>query len=81
VILGGMGNFAGAAIGAFVFEGVLHAVKDLPQVGSVRLGDHWQLWMGLFIVAVVILAPRGVLGLLQSLLERLRGESNSGDRA
>jgi branched-chain amino acid transport system permease protein len=43
-------------------------------VGSVRLGDHWQLWMGLFIVAVVILAPRGVLGLVSSLLARLRGE-------
>jgi branched-chain amino acid transport system permease protein len=77
VILGGMGNFAGAAIGAFVFEGVLHWVKDLPQVGSVRLGDHWQLWMGLFIVAVVILAPRGVLGLVSSLLARLRGEGEA----
>jgi len=74
VILGGMGNFAGAALGAFAFEGVLHAVKDLPQVGTVRLGDHWQLWMGLFIVAVVILAPRGLLGLVQSLLQRLKGD-------
>jgi len=72
VILGGMGNFAGAAVGAFVFEGVLHWVKDLPQVGAIRLGDHWQLWMGLFIVAVVILAPRGIMGLLQSVLQRLR---------
>ncbi|MFM8344047.1 MAG: branched-chain amino acid ABC transporter permease, partial [Betaproteobacteria bacterium] len=78
VILGGMGNFAGAAIGAFVFEGVLHWVKDLPQVGSVRLGDHWQLWMGLFIVAVVILAPRGVLGLVGSLLQRLRASKEGG---
>ena len=72
VILGGMGNFAGAAIGAFAFEGVLHAVKDLPQVGTVQLGDHWQLWMGLFIVAVVILAPRGLLGLIDTLLSRWR---------
>ena len=72
VILGGMGNFAGAAIGAFAFEGVLHAVKDLPQVGAVQLGDHWQLWMGLFIVAVVILAPRGLLGLIDTLLSRWR---------
>jgi len=77
VILGGMGNFAGAAIGAFVFEGVLHWVKDLPQVGSVRLGDHWQLWMGLFIVAVVILAPRGVLGLLQAVFDRSRDAAPS----
>jgi len=78
VILGGMGNFAGAAIGAFVFEGVLHWVKDLPQVGAVRLGDHWQLWMGLFIVGVVVLAPRGVLGLVGSALERLRSGKGEG---
>jgi branched-chain amino acid transport system permease protein len=78
VILGGMGNFAGAAIGAFVFEGVLHWVKDLPQVGAVRLSDHWQLWMGLFIVAVVVLAPRGVLGLVGSALERLRAGKGEG---
>jgi len=78
VILGGMGNFAGAAIGAFVFEGVLHWVKDLPQVGAVRLGDHWQLWMGLFIVGVVVLAPRGVLGLVGTALERLRSGKGEG---
>lgn len=65
VILGGMGNFAGAAVGAFAFEAVLHLVKDLPSWGSVRLGDHWQLWMGLFIIAVVLLAPKGLLGILQ----------------
>jgi branched-chain amino acid transport system permease protein len=70
VILGGMGNFAGAIVGAFTFEVVLHVFKDLPQIGSVNLGKHWQLWMGCFIVAVVLLAPRGLLGLLQKLLAR-----------
>lgn len=64
VILGGMGNFAGAIVGAFAFEYVMHFFKDLPYVGEFHLGKHWQLWMGIFIVAVVILAPRGLLGLL-----------------
>ena len=63
VILGGMGNFAGAIVGAFGFELVLHLFKDLPQIGSVQLGKHWQLWMGSFIVLLVIFAPRGLLGL------------------
>jgi len=67
VILGGMGNFAGAIVGAFTFEYVLHLFKDLPYVGDVHLGKHWQLWMGSFIVLVVLFAPRGVLGLVQSL--------------
>ena len=64
VILGGMGNFAGAIIGAFSFEYLLHVFKDLPQIGSFNTGKHWQMWMGLFIVALVIFAPKGILGLL-----------------
>lgn len=67
VILGGIGNFAGAIVGAFAFEYLLHVFKDLPEVGSVDLGKHWQLWMGLFIVLLVTFAPRGILGLVQRL--------------
>ena len=63
VILGGMGNFAGAIVGAFAFEYLLHLFKDLPDFGSFRAGKHWQLWMGLFIVIVVAFAPRGLLGM------------------
>jgi branched-chain amino acid transport system permease protein len=70
VILGGMGNFAGAIVGAFAFEWVLHEFKDLPAIGGFNTGKHWQLWMGLFIVAVVILAPRGLLGMVASLFSR-----------
>jgi branched-chain amino acid transport system permease protein len=65
VILGGMGNFAGAIVGAFAFEYLLHVFKDLPMIGSVNLGKHWQLWMGIFIVLVVLFAPRGLLGLAE----------------
>jgi len=64
VILGGMGNFAGAVVGAFAFEWLLHWFKDLPQVGGFDAGKHWQLWIGLFIVAVVSFAPRGLLGMV-----------------
>ena len=70
VILGGMGNFAGAIVGAFAFEYLLHVFKDLPQIGSVHLGKHWQLWMGLFIVLLVTFAPRGILGMAEKLLQR-----------
>jgi len=70
VILGGMGNFAGAIVGAFAFEYLLHVFKDLPQVGTVNLGKHWQLWMGSFIVLIVIFAPRGLLGLAEKLTQR-----------
>ena len=63
VVLGGMGNIAGAIVGAFTFEYLLHVFKDLPQIGSVNLGKHWQLWMGLFIVLLITFAPRGLLGI------------------
>lgn len=76
VVLGGMGNFAGAIAGAFAFEYLMHVFKDLPQVGSVDLGKHWQLWMGLFIVLVVTFAPRGLLGLVTR-LRRGRERSNA----
>lgn len=62
VILGGMGNFAGAIVGAFAFEYVMHVFKDLSK--------HWQLLMGGFIVLVVIVAPRGLLGLVERFTQR-----------
>ena len=60
VILGGMGNFAGAIVGAFTFEYTLHVFKDITT--------RWQLLMGVFIVLVVVFAPRGLLGWMERLL-------------
>jgi branched-chain amino acid transport system permease protein len=74
VILGGMGNFAGAFLGAFTFDYVLHVLKDLPSVQlfgkDINLGKHWQLWMGTFIVLVVMFAPRGLMGLAERFLQK-----------
>ena len=75
VILGGMGNFAGAIIGAFSFEYLLHLFKDLPAIGEFNTGKHWQMWMGLFIVAIVAFAPRGLLGLAERALRGKAKES------
>lgn len=74
VILGGMGNFAGALVGAFSFEYLLHLFKDLPDIGGFRTSKHWQMWMGLFIVGLIIFAPKGILGLIN----RLGGGAASG---
>lgn len=70
IILGGMGNFAGAILGAFAFEFMLELFKDLPSIGNFNTGKHWQMWMGLFIVLVICFAPRGLLGLLHKLTHR-----------
>ena len=65
VILGGMGNVAGALIGAFGFEIFLDVFKDLPKIGNFDTAKHWQLWMGSLIVLVVLIAPQGLMGLLR----------------
>ncbi len=75
VILGGMGNFAGAMVGAFAFEYLLHVFKDLPSIGAFATGKHWQLWMGLFIVLLIVFAPRGLLGLLEKFTAKKTGEN------
>jgi branched-chain amino acid transport system permease protein len=78
VILGGMGNFAGAIVGAFAFEIVLDVFKGLPSVGGVDLGKHWQLWMGSFIVLLVVFAPRGILGLVERFSAKRTGQTEGG---
>ena len=70
VILGGMGNFAGAILGAFAFEYLLHLFKDITK--------YWQLLMGSFIVVVVLFAPRGLLGLLTMFNRRAQTEPTDG---
>ena len=55
VILGGMGSPVGAMIGA----GTMVALEE----GFSMLTKHWQLLMGLVIVAVVLFLPGGLIGL------------------
>lgn len=62
VILGGMGTLSGSLIGAFVFVLLEEFFKDDTVFGG--LAKHWQLMMGLLIVAVACFLPKGVVGLL-----------------
>lgn len=62
VILGGMGTLTGSVIGAFVFVLLEEFFKDDTVFGTVA--KHWQLMMGLLIVAVAAFLPRGLIGLM-----------------
>jgi len=55
VILGGMGSLVGPIVGAFAMM--------LLELGFQSLTKHWQLPMGLAIVLVALLLPRGLIGL------------------
>jgi len=68
VILGGMGNLAGAIIGAFSFV----LLQDLFS----SLTKHWQLLMGGFVIFAVALLPRGLV----HIGETVRGWRKGRDR-
>ncbi|MFY7980185.1 MAG: branched-chain amino acid ABC transporter permease, partial [Limnohabitans sp.] len=53
--------------------------KDLPDIGGFRTGKHWQMWMGLFIVALIIFAPKGILGLVNRFIGG-KGDSASAGK-
>ena len=65
VILGGMGTLYGPIAGAFV----LIALEDV----AAGITEHWLLFVGAFVVGVVLFLPRGIASLpVGRLLGRLR---------
>jgi branched-chain amino acid transport system permease protein len=63
VILGGIGTTAGPLLGAaglLLLEDLLQGWSLLPKV----MTEHWQLYLGIILVLVVLFAKRGLAGLL-----------------
>jgi branched-chain amino acid transport system permease protein len=64
VVLGGMGTVIGPVIGAaalLLLEEFIPELLDLLQSGW---GEHWRIVLGPLLLAIVLFAPRGLLGLL-----------------
>lgn len=61
IILGGLGHLRGAVIGAVVFTLLKEVLSTQALVGP--LADHWQLTLGLSIIAFVAWLPKGIVGL------------------
>jgi branched-chain amino acid transport system permease protein len=61
VILGGMGTLYGSIVGAIAFIGVEEIFRDRNIVGF--MSEHWQILMGAFVIAVVLLLKNGLTGL------------------
>jgi ABC-type branched-subunit amino acid transport system permease subunit len=66
-ILGGSGHALGAFIGAFLFE-------FMKLYAAALLTGAWQLVMGLVLLVMVFLAPKGVFGMMA---RRLRTGRNA----
>ena len=63
VILGGMGTLYGPVIGAFAFVLLREVLSNQAWFGS--WATHWQLALGLFIMAVALFLPQGLAGLAE----------------
>jgi branched-chain amino acid transport system permease protein len=69
IILGGLGSLRGAVIGTVAFT-LLKEFFQTPDLVSGVLADHWQLTLGIAIIALVAWLPRGLIGLEQRLWPR-----------
>lgn len=65
IILGGIGSLRGAVLGAIAFV----ALQELYQSQAIfgAFAKHWQLPLGLTIIAFVALMPKGLIGLGEQL--------------
>jgi branched-chain amino acid transport system permease protein len=67
LVLGGTGKLYGALVGSLIFMVARDQFSGInPQL--------WYFWIGLLLVAVVMLLPNGVLGGLTQLVQRFRGK-------
>jgi len=64
VIIGGTGSFAGPIIGACVYIYLQDFLSDVT--------DRWPFIMGLIFIFMILYVPKGLSGLIDSLIERLR---------
>ena len=68
IILGGIGSLRGAVFGAIAFVVLQEFYQSQAIFGS--LAKHWQLPLGLTIIAFVALMPQGLIGLGAQLRSR-----------
>jgi len=62
-VLGGFANFFGPLVGAFTFIFLKSELMGITQ--------FWRFWLGLTLIVIVVLFPRGLVGLGQDLWTRL----------
>ncbi|HSQ82735.1 MAG TPA: branched-chain amino acid ABC transporter permease [Casimicrobiaceae bacterium] len=68
VILGGIGSLRGAVLGAAAFVGLKELFQSEALFGG--FARHWQLPLGIAIIACVALLPDGIVGLFSRAIRR-----------
>lgn len=67
LVLGGLGNLYGALVGTVIFMGFEHIVSAFNPF-------HWMTMVGALLIAVVLVAPGGLGGLMDRLVPATRGK-------
>ena len=73
-ILGGIGSLRGAVLGAVAFVMLKETFQSEALFGG--FAKHWQLPLGIAIIACVALLPEGIVGLFS---RAIRGRARTGD--
>lgn len=63
-VLGGFASFLGPLVGAFTFIFLKSELMGVTQ--------YWRFWLGVILVLIVVLFPRGLVGLGQSIWNKVR---------
>jgi len=63
-VLGGFGSFFGPLVGAFTFVFLKSELMGMTQ--------YWRFWLGAILALIVVLFPRGLVGLGQLLWSKVR---------
>jgi branched-chain amino acid transport system permease protein len=67
-ILGGVGHVAGALTGTFVYEAV-------RTYAAAFVADSWQMILGFVLLAIILKAPAGIVGLVQAIAGRRKAQA------
>lgn len=73
-IFGGMGNLWGPALGAVLFT----YIQEILQTGSLK--NYYMLIFGVILIATILYLPSGIMGLIQKLIQRIKGAKRAPTR-
>ena len=65
-VIGGIGRLEGAWLGALVYVAANNYLRDLPFADSIGLTEaRFNTVVGLLVLAIVVLSPDGLMGLVE----------------
>ncbi|TDC50399.1 branched-chain amino acid ABC transporter permease [Jiangella ureilytica] len=72
-VIGGISSLGGAWLGAFVYVLVFTYLRDLPLVDRIGITEaRFNTVIGVIVLAIMVLSPEGLTGIIQRLRGRLR---------